>query len=74
MKITVQDKVAELESRIAALENVVRRMAAAPTVTRTTTVTSDTHVMTEKEKSALDRIWAHFHSAFDEFGKAFREI
>lgn len=65
MKITVQEKIAELERRIVDVE---RRLSAS--VTRTTTTT--TGPITASEERNLARIWASFDAVFAEFGKIWR--
>lgn len=80
MKISAQEKIAELERRIIALEALVgtkEQWASAAhtanvqrqTVTRTTTSTAP---LSTEQEGALDRMWGHFGKVFEEFGKAFK--
>ncbi len=66
MKITVQEKIAELERRIEALEKPRRS-----TVTQTTT-TSHTAPMTPTQQASLDRMWKHSDGVFDAMRSVFR--
>lgn len=58
MKITVQEKIADLERRIIALETALHR-ASITTLTPT-------------QESHLDRVWSKLDEVFGELGKVFR--
>lgn len=66
MKITVQEKIAELERRIVALESAKSQ----PSVTRTTTTT--TGPLTADQETHLSNMWSHFDAMFSALGKVFR--
>lgn len=67
MKIPLQEKIAELERRIEALEKPGRPV----TTTHTTTVRRDAP-LTPTQEAALDGMWYHFDKMFSALGKVFR--
>jgi hypothetical protein len=65
MKIPIQEKIAELERRIEALEKARRPVT-------TTTTTSTTDPLTPKQEAARDRMWQHFDETFRAMREMFR--
>lgn len=66
MKISVQEKIAELESRIAALE---KRVAATTTHVRTETTTVRYRGWNEQADAEWRKIWKHVNLFFESFRK-----
>lgn len=64
MKMSIQEKVADLERRILALEG------QRSTTTRTTTTT--TGPMTPEQQTHFARMWTHFDQVFVQLGKVFK--
>ena len=82
MKITVQEKVAELERRIVALETLLgpkeqwQKLAAETRAqrirTERTTTTTTTSPLTPEQQGHWDSMWTHFDGVFSALGKVFR--
>jgi len=64
MKIPIQEKIAELERRIEALEK--------PQRTTTTKTTTTTAPLTPPQEEALSSMWRHFDATFEAMRKVFR--
>jgi hypothetical protein len=72
VKIPVQEKIAELEGRIAKLEAWTRAIDNTFAQFRTTTTTTTSAPMTPTQEAALDRMWRHFNKTISSLREVFR--